>query len=812
MRYRLFRFVCICILAVLLPVLSPAQSITGTVTDSVTGAPLAFVSLVLNDGPQGTRTDIDGRYSLLTNQTVVYIKVSYLGYKPKKVLVQPAERDVNISLAPVHYELSAVEIFPGENPAHILIRKLIQNRNINNPEKLPSFSCNTYNKIVAEWMPGENYYKALQDSSRIDSSVINLVQSASEQHLLMMESYTRRIFMSPAHSKETVLATRVSGFRDPSFAPMATDVQPFSFYENVIKLNTGVVTGYQNPVGEGAIGRYSYLIQDTLYDGSDSIFVISYHPLKSKSFNGLKGIVYINSSTYAIQNIIAEPADEGLWKIRVQQQYSRCDGLHWFPEQLNYEWILPKYPSDKIGLKLNGKSYISSVGINIPLKASDFGPDEVLMSDSAAKRKTAEWDAYRNDPLDTKEIRTYTYMDSLGRKMNLDYYTRAIPAVLDGYLPVGPLEMQFDKIYTSNSSEGNRLGLGLRTGERIAKWFWLGGYFGYGFKDKAWKYGGDLVFKIWRKNDVELFARYRYDLREPGLTTLSGFQGSSYWFRQFGKQFDDEESLETGFRFRSLKFLQTEISLRQISLTPRYDYSYADAAGMPDSSFLFSELTASFRYAVRDKITNAFGRRFSDQGKYPVFFATYTVGLSDFLRGEYPYSKLELAVAQTFDIRNFGRMSLLAEAGTIWGDVPYPRLFRGKGSYGGDISLFLANSFQTMRPAEFACDRYVNVFFRHNFGNFLFKGKKFKPEFTLAHNLCFGDLRQNDKHLGLVLKAPVSGFYEAGLIVDNLIRIKLLNIAYLGLGVGGFYRYGAYSFDTPIKNLSGKISFRISGI
>lgn len=790
--------------------------VSGTIADSLTKEPLAFVSIIVNNSNYGGRSDIDGKFVINSPVNPTFLNVSYLGYKATVLPLNARTTGLQILLAPMHYELSGVVILPGENPAHRIIRKVIENRPQNDPEKIASFQCQTYNKITAAWLPGENYYNALErwktDSTKVDSTIIKLLASADQQHLLMMESYTRRIFMSPDRSKETVLATRVSGFKDPSFAPLATDVQPFSFYENTINLNTGTVIGYQNPLGQGAIGRYSYVLEDTLYDGNDSIYVIAYHPLQGKTFNGLKGVAYINTHGYAIQYIIAEPADAGLWRIRVQQQYSLIDGKQWFPQQLNYEWILPKYPNDKIGLQLTGSSYIENVILYPPLKARDFGPDQLLLSDSAGKRDSNAWSQYRVDPLDRKEVKTYTYMDSLGKRMNFDYYTRAMPAVVEGYIPIGPLDLAFDKLYNSNASEGNRVGLGLRTGEKISKWFNLGGYFGYGFKDKTWKYGGDLLFRLWRKKDLEVFGKYTYDVDEPGLSNIKGFRNSGYWYGMIGKQFDFTETIETGLRFRSFKFLETELSLRQSFVTPRYDYYYEPTAGSFDTTFMFAEVQAAFKYTVKDEITQAFGKRFSGNTRYPVLYASFTQGLSGTLRGEYPYSKLEVALSQNFFIRNLGKTSLLAEAGTLWGEVPYPRLFRAKGSYGGDVSFFLPNSFQTMRTGEFASDRYVSLFFRHNFGNFLMKGKKFKPEFIIAHNLIFGTLNNTVKHHNLALQAPSKGFYEVGLIIDNLFRVKLLNIAYLGIGGGAFYRYGSYAFDAPIKNLTGKISFRITGI
>lgn len=818
MRRLLIYFLFLSFSGCLFPITGSCQTFTisGTVKDSVTGEPLAFVNIVVNNSHLGGRTDIDGRFRIKTQEKPAFLQLSYVGYAPRRVSCENDMTHLNILLVPVHYELSEVVILPGENPAHRIIRKVIENRDLNDPEKLPAFSCNSYNKITAEWIPGEQYYRELEkwkaDPAKADSTVLSLIKSSETQHLLMMESYTHRIFMAPDKSKETILANRVSGFKTPNFAPLATDLQPFSFYDPEINLNTGTVTGYQNPMGPGAIGRYQYILEDTLYDNGDSIYVISYYPLKGKTFNGLKGVAYINTRGYAIQNIIATPAEEGLWSITIQQQYKFLQGRQWFPEQLNYEWLLPEYPSETLGTLLKGRSYISEVNLSPLLRNSDFGPDRVLMADSAVLHDSLAWLGFRHDSLNKKEVQTYHFMDSVGQKNNLDYYLRAVPAVLEGYLPIGPLDWSFDKLYNFNETEGHRLGLGVRTGEKVSRWFTLGGYFGYGFSDKVYKYGGDLLFRLWRKKDLELYGRYRYDVQEPGLTTIRGFRNASYWYGMIGKQYDLTELTEAGIRFRSFRFLETELALSQSTVAPCYDYSYGQEGSSSDTLFHLTELRAAFRYTVKDQITQAFGQRFSSATRYPVFYATLTRGLSGVMQGSFQYTKLELAVSQHFYIRSFGITSIQVESGKIWGAVPYARLFRCRGSYGGDVSFFLRNSFQTMRTNEFAGDEYLSVFFSHNFGNFILRTPHFKPEFILAHNLTFASLSHPEYHHQLNLQSPTHGYYEAGLIIDNLIRIKVLNIAYLGLGGGAFYRYGPYSLNEPIKNLTGKVSFRITGI
>ena len=53
-------------------------------------------------------------------------------------------------------------------------------------------------------------------------------------------------------------------------------------------------------------------------------------------------------------------------------------------------------------------------------------------------------------------------------------------------------------------------------------------------------------------------------------------------------------------------------------------------------------------------------------------------------------------------------------------------------------------------------------------------------------------------------------YIESGLIMKNLIRIKLLNMYYIGFGIGTFYRYGYYALDNTLDNFALKLSVSIS--
>jgi len=73
--------------------------------------------------------------------------------------------------------------------------------------------------------------------------------------------------------------------------------------------------------------------------------------------------------------------------------------------------------------------------------------------------------------------------------------------MLSGKIPIAFIDIDLDKLAHYNEYEGFYLGIGLHTNDRASKLFKLGGFFGYGFKDKHSKYGGDLTINVHKRSE-----------------------------------------------------------------------------------------------------------------------------------------------------------------------------------------------------------------------------------------------------------------------------------------------------------------------
>ena len=773
--------------------------IQGNVIDSKTGEPLALVHITFNDNVQsGTLTDIDGRFFFESTDTIQTLTCSYVGYEITTIKLDSIENKdrLIVELKTSSYQLQEIVLKAGENPANRIVKKVIENKDVNNPENISSFKYRSYNKVIYDFQPN--------DSIDSDSTMIRINKNLKGGHLLISESVTERKFIRPDRNNEVIKGVKVSGFKHPSFAPMATDIQPFSFYDEIIKI---LDIDYLNPISNGSLRKYRFYIEQTLIDHQDTTFILSFEPRPQKNIEGLKGLLYINTNKFAIQGVIAEPYNKGLIDIKIQQKYQLLENGQWFPEQLNFEVLMPHYPSKKVGMSANGKSYIEDIELLAELNKKDFSLESIQMPKQAVEKDSLFWETHRAESLSEREITTYQVVDSLGKARNFDGFIYFLEKLVSGKIPIKFFDIDLAHTFVSNKFEGFRLGTGVYTNEKLSKFFSIGGFFGYGLKDHQWKYGGELTLTIDKQRELELKAAHQYTLRASGWT---GLTDDNLEFRNFlSSQLDRIVQNKYSISFRTIKYAKLNLSISHAVVTPQFNYEY-QTENQTITNYTYSDIGIQMKYAFQEKLINSLDRRISMGTKYPVLTIKYSKGINDFYSSQFEYNKIEARIEKSFLLKNLGKTSIRIDGGYVDRSLPYGLLFTGEGSFDNKLSFLVKNSFQTVTPNEFLSDQYVNLHFSHNFGSLLFHMNKFRPEFTVYHNIGWGSLSNPQNHNMIDFRTKEKGLYEAGLQIDKIIKLNYLNIGYLGFGAGTYFRYGPYSSTKPIDNIAFKLSMTLS--
>ncbi len=781
--------------------------ITGKVVDARTGEPLAFVNLLLDDGPEGSATDIDGKFTIAVNRPVKTISLTYVGYLASKVPVDKAN-GLLLKMTRRNIELTGVTILPGENPAHRIIKNVIAHREVNDYEKLDAFKYKAYEKMVFA-INADSIM--LADTALLDTSAMKLRKFVEKRDFFMIENVFERLFKAPDRSVEKVAATRISGFRDPVFVFLLSQLQTSTFYREEFRIGDRT---YINPISNGSLNRYFYQIEDTVITRSDSTFIISFRPWKGTNFDGLKGVVSVTSDGWAIRNVIAEPAiTEKTMSVKIQQLYHKPDSIHWFPRQLNTDIVFRnmevqagKGPNSRFHMIARGRTYISDIEINPAIKGSELAMLGTDVDPKATSQSNDFWKQHRIDSLTAREVETFRFIDSIGRKENFDRIGRIMDAAMSGRVPVGLVDLDLNRLFRYSKYEGWYAGLGLITNDRLSRKFNLNGFWGYGFHDKMAKYGGGFEVMVDRIHEIALGYQYSFDIRENGSTEFPFAQRSMIdetFFREIlTSRYDRYEQNEVKIKFRAMRHFLFGISAGTTINRPGFSYQFTPMKGTDNPVFRFTELKAGFRYAFRERFVRTVRNKISLGSDYPVVTFNYIHGFDNLLNGGFNYNKFDIQVVASKYFRFTGRSTLRVNAGLVDEEVPLAVLYNAPAAYAG-FSVQSDGSFSTMRMNEFYSDRYLAVFFSHDFEGLLFKAGWFQPRPELLLNVLWGDMAKPLLHRGVEFNVPRLGYYEAGVNINNL-----LNLQFYSIGIGGAWRFGPYSMPDASDNLALMLTFK----
>jgi len=665
---------------------------------------------------------------------------------------------------------------------------------------LPSFTYKSHNKLSF----GIDLEQLKQQTQKDSLEAEEMNRMMKKTYLMLIESITERKYLYPDNSKETVLASKVSGLSDPLFSLIASQLQTFSFYPEYITI---LDKKYLNPVSKGTTDRYLFILEDTLYKGVDTVFVISYRPRLHRNFDGLKGLLYINTFRYAMQYVTAEPAQgaEGSFDIKLRQSYELVNDSTWFPVQLNTE-LTYKYPQSDLRIFGNGRTYIKDIEINGKVHRRELGNTAYEILPNATERDTNFWESNRFEPLTEKDIETYRFIDSLSKRHNLNRYSGLFKTLAEGKIPWKCVDLDINKLFGYNNYHGWRIGLGIENNHKISDFFTAGGYVNYSFRKEQLRYGASLTLNIDRRNDCALKYQYTNDDLESGRPFISSLKQSNLLndFRSYLIRMTDyTQEHKLSLKVRPQKYLLTDFALSRSETTPNYDYWFAVTDGQVNilqQDFSYFEFSLNTRFAYKEKFIRSGNYAYSSGTNFPVIYFTYTKGFTGEYLGDYSYNRLETSIEKDFYIKQVGKSSLLLQAGFIDASLPYGKSFNGNGSY-EHLALYAAGTFNTMRMNEFLADRYAALFYRHNFGHLLFKTKKFKPEIIVSNACGIGTLKNSECHRNIHFSSWEKGYFESGIIIDDIIFT-----GFYGLGAACFYRYGYYSFPEFKNNFAAKLS------
>jgi len=770
--------------------------IMGTVVDEETKQPIPFANLVLSGISVGATTDFEGRYSIETrNPKIDTLVITYIGYETKKIAVtKNIFQQVDIELNPSGIMLNEVEILPGENPAEVILRKIIANKENNNRQHFDSYQYEVYSKVQFDI---NNVNEKLKDKKLlkpfrfifdyVDTSTVN---GKAYLPFFISESVSEVFYQdNPRVRKEYIKATRMSGPKNESISQFFGELyQNVNVYDNYIML---FEKNFVSPVANFSLLFYKYYLVDSSFIDNQWCYQIMFKPRRKQELT-FTGEFWVNDTSWAIKSVNMKNAQDAninfINNITIKQDYDNINDQYWMitRDNLIIDFNVIENSKNTLGMFGHKTSMYRNFIFNQP-KPPDFynSPQNVYVEEGSFEKSRDYWIENRHESLTIKEQAIYDMVDSIKKLPVFRTWVDAFYLFTNGYLVWGPLEIgPLYKSLSFNPVEGMRLRIGGRTSNDFSKTLIIDGHLAYGTADRRLKYGAGLLYMISKNPRRTSGISYTNDLEQLGQS-MNAFSVDNLFASFFRRNPPDKLSLAKEVIFTQehewFSGFSNKLNLihRNVQSYNSDDFVIINNEGpVEKKSFTTSEIRIDLRFAHNEKFINGEFERISLGTVYPVLEVQFGLGVPDLLGGEYQYQRLQLGLKQWFNVGPFGWSKYIIEAGKTWGKLPYPLL---KLHPGNETFIFDEYAYNLMNYYEFISDEYLSIYYTHHFDGFFLNRiplmRKLNWREVAFVQGVIGHLSEENKNYSkfpeqiYTLEKP---YIEAGVGIENIVKVYII--------------------------------------
>lgn len=765
-------------------------SVSGKITDVLTNEPVSFATVIFKGTSIGTLADIDGNYKISTDNPSDSLQVLFVGYVKVALPVKKGKTQViNFVLSVNKFDLPEVEIKPGENPAHELLRKIIANKEKHNQDNLEAFKYEAYNKLefdvtnISEDFKKNKLIKPFAFIfDNIDSS------STNEKPYLPMfisESLSDVYYKKNGNQKKEIIkASKASGFENQTISQFLGDMhQTTNVYDNFIGI---FGKSFVSPIASSALIYYKYYLLDSLFIGNKWCYKMSFKPRRSQELT-FSGEMWVHDSSFAIKKITMHISPDAninfLNDIAVVKEYDKVNNEHWM---LTKDILVVDFVTKGDGMGFIGRKTTSykKFELNKVLPDGFFNIGQsVVINDNASAQPKEFWKENRHDTLALREKKIYAMVDTIKKMPVYRTYIDLVTTIVSGYKKINWIELgPYFNLYSYNLVEGHRFRLGFRTNNKFSDFIGVDGYLAYGTMDERYKYFMGLDYLITKSPRQKLRLSHQNDVEQLGNSQNAIQEGNilvSAFRRIPLSRLTNVEESRLSFEREWFHGFSTQITLNRSAFRPlgTLDYSYYPDADKKTVRNLIntSEVQFYWRFAFQEKIISGKLRRVSLGTKYPILSLNYIIGLKGIAESDFNYNKIIFAVNQKVKLPPLGHIRYTLEAGKIFGTLPFPLL---SVHHGNEAYTLDKKAFNLMNYYEFVSDKYLSLLLEHHLEGILFDRipliKKLKLREVLTARSVIGTLSAANRSILVDPNAFYSletPYLEMGAGIENILRL-----------------------------------------
>ncbi len=789
-------------------ILATAQTtvVTGIVKDDK-GEALGFADVIFLNSYNGVNAEYDGTFELVTDDmSLDSVKAAFLGYEPTTVAITPGQtQNIEIVLSTGMGEVLETVVVTGkqakkDTAAITLFRRVVKAKDRLRESEYDFYSYEDYTKMEFSIFNVKDKLKKRKILKPFDFVFENMDTTENGVPFLpillkekISDVYYRK---SPKKEKEIVQADQFSGIDSPEFSTLTDYSFPdIDIYDKTVLLGT---KAFVNPFSEGALGFYKYFLEDSTMIDDKFCYKLQFTP-RRKSDLAFTGDAWIDKETAMIKSLQIVVLDQinvnFLTGLEIRQDFDDLGDGNWFKSYEKMEVMLNLTESKKRqAIRVVKTTTHKDIVVNEPIEDKIFDGDPVVILEDAYKKDEAYWVGARHEDLTSNEEAIYSTVKRVKKTKAFKIYKYIGDSAASGYFNAGKVEFgRFFQFFSWNALEGNRYRFGMRTSPKhFRDKFVLGGYAAYGDKDKLFKYhvGANIHLKRTNNKWHMIGGHYRYDWSDYNFKNpyMTHDHILSSLLRGRNNPLTNLFLIREGYGFYEKEWIK--------GLTNKASFKHKRVYSWENSSYdVTDDPTAPTQFeAVEFKLETTYGpgqlfinrqggaSRQSVDISAPVFKFDYTIGVKNFLGGDYNYHTFTGSIQHKITSRVGQTFYTIGGAKTI-GNIPYPLLTIHKGNRS---FLFNRHVFNMMDDLEFVNDAFVSFEGRHFFDGFIMNAipgvNKLKLRTMFYGKALYGGMTDANRQLldnssGL---KPLDGFYaEAGVGILNIFKVIQLY---------GFYR------------------------
>ncbi len=750
--------------------------VTGKIIDSKTKSAVPFVNVLIFGTKTGTQTDSTGTFSIKINDSnQSKLQFTSVGYRSEIVTIKKGvNQDITVSMLNLTQSLGEVKVSAKkdkyrnkDNPAVVLIKKVVDHRDENRKESLNYYQYEKYEKIQMNLSNIDEAYKKKKIFKNYQFIFDNLdtskVTETVSLPLYLKETVGNVYFRKEPKEEKTYIKGEKKVGLDNFIDNNGLSKQISRLYEdvNIYNSNISLVSNqFISPISNIAPNIYRFVILDTLQFQGIKCVSLGFSPRNPADFAFVGNMIISLDSSYSVRKVkLGIPKNINLNfvnDIEIEQEFNLVDSakLMLVKDDIIIEFGLSKGEAKKgiIGKKtVSYQNYI----LDKPIDSEIFKPVQKNVVDDLAMNQTEQfWDGARHQSLSNIEQGIYHMADTIQQIPAFKRFMAISSILLFGYKDFGKYEVgPANAFYSFNPIEGFRLRAGGRSTMKFNPNLFFDTYLAYGFKDERWKGYLGLTYNLGKNSIYEfpnnfLRASYQNEVRIPGqelqfvqednvlLSFKRGVNDKMTYNRIF--KLDYRHELKSGFSYE----LGFKNLIQEAAGSLKFEKESEIAVGNPiDSDLTSSEFSVNLRFAPNEQFSQGKNYRTPIVNKSPIFQLRYSMGVSGLFGSEFHYHNVTLRANKRFFLSPIGYTDVTAEAGKIFGTVPFPLLniHRANQSYSYQLE-----SYNLMNFMEFASDKYAAIFLDHYFNGFIFNKlpliKKLKLREVITFKALFGSI------------------------------------------------------------------------